>query len=116
MGNECIRLIFHIKWRLNCIFNMRVIILFFLSFCPLFVFSQYSITGNLTNKEMPVKSIKSIEVVDKIDASVDSSKAGVIKISTIVKDGWVGSLGHYFQYKQKLGYSDELSLFWAKKL
>ena len=64
--------------------------------------------------KIPVKSIKSIEVVDKIDASVDSSKAGVIKISTIVKDGWVGSLGHYFQYKQKLGYSDELSLFYSK--
>ena len=64
--------------------------------------------------KIPVKSIKSIEVVDKIDASVDSSKAGIIKITTIVKDGWVGSFSHNFQYKRKLGYNDDMSLFYTK--
>ena len=64
--------------------------------------------------KIPVKSIKSIEVVDKVDASIDSSKAGIIKITTIVKDGWVGSLSHNFQYKRKLGYNDDLSLFYTK--
>ena len=64
--------------------------------------------------KIPVKSIKSIEVVDKVDASIDSSKAGIIKITTIVKDGWVGSFSHNFQYKRKLGYNDDLSLFYTK--
>ena len=63
--------------------------------------------------KIPVKSIKSIEVVDKIDASVDSSKAGIIKITTIAKYGWVGSLSHNFLYKQKLGYNDDANLFYS---
>ena len=63
--------------------------------------------------KIPVKSIKSIEVVDKIDASVDSSKAGVIKITTIVKHGWVGSLSHNFFYDPKLGYTDDATLFYS---
>lgn len=63
--------------------------------------------------KIPVKSIKSIEVVDKIDASVDSSKAGVIKITTIAKYGWVGSLSHNFIYDPKLGYTDDATLFYS---
>ena len=63
--------------------------------------------------KIPVKSIKSIEVVDKIDASVDSSKAGVIKITTIAKYGWVGSLSHNFFYDPKLGYTDDATLFYS---
>ena len=63
--------------------------------------------------KIPVKSIKSIEVVDKIDASIDSSKVGIIKITTIAKYGWVGSLSHNFLYKQKLGYNDDVNLFYS---
>jgi len=63
--------------------------------------------------KIPVKSIKSIEVVDKIDASIDSSKAGVIKITTIAKYGWVGSLSHNFFYDPKLGYTDDVTLFYS---
>ena len=63
--------------------------------------------------KIPVKSIKSIEVVDKVDASVDSSKAGIIKITTIVKDGWVGSFSHFFSYSRKLGYTDNVTLFYS---
>lgn len=63
--------------------------------------------------KIPVKSIKSIEVVDKVDASIDSSKAGIIKITTIVKDGWVGSFSHFFSYSRKLGYTDNATLFYS---
>ena len=63
--------------------------------------------------KIPVKSIKSIEVVDKMDASIDSSKVGIIKITTIAKYGWVGSLSHNFLYKQKLGYNDDVNLFYS---
>ncbi|WP_454981299.1 hypothetical protein [Capnocytophaga haemolytica] len=42
--------------------------------------------------KIPVKSIQTIEVIDRADVSFDTSKSGVIKINTLQKDGWTGSL------------------------
>ena len=63
--------------------------------------------------KIPVKSIQNIEVIDRADASVDASKSGVIKINTIQKEGWSGSLSQNVFYRKKLGYTDDASLFYT---
>lgn len=63
--------------------------------------------------KIPIKSIQSIEVIDRADASVDASKLGVIKINTIQKQGWSGSLSQRIFYRKKFGYTDDASLFYT---
>lgn len=63
--------------------------------------------------KIPIKSIQNIEVIDKADASVDASKSGVIKINTIQKEGWSGSLSQNVFYRKKFGYTDDASLFYT---
>ena len=63
--------------------------------------------------KIPVKSIQTIEVIDRADVSFDTSKSGVIKINTLQKDGWTGSLSQNVFYKKRIGYSDDADLFYA---
>lgn len=61
------------------------------------------------------KTIESIEIIDKVDGSVQSNKGGIIKITTIQKDGWSGSISQNVSYKDKWGYSTNASLFYKKE-
>lgn len=63
--------------------------------------------------KISVKSIESIEVIDRVDASVDASKSGVIKINTIKKDGWSGTLSKSVFQRKKIGYTDDAGLFYT---
>ncbi|MDO5607522.1 MAG: TonB-dependent receptor [Capnocytophaga sp.] len=62
---------------------------------------------------IPIKSIRNIEVVDKVGADVDASKAGVIKINTIQRAGWSGSLMQSVFHRKEFGYTSDASLFYG---
>ena len=64
---------------------------------------------------IPIRSIENIEVIDRVDSSIDASKSGIIKINTIQKKGWVGSFQQNLSYRKRWGYSDDFSLFYSSE-
>ena len=62
---------------------------------------------------IPTNTIESIEVVDRMDASTEASKFGIIKINTIQKQGWVGELRQRIYFKPQFGYDSGVDLFYA---
>lgn len=64
---------------------------------------------------IPIKSIENIEVIDRVDSSVDSSKSGIIKINTIRKEGQSGSLEQQIYYNNNWGYSNDMGLFYSNE-
>lgn len=60
------------------------------------------------------KTVESIEVIDRVDGSIESTKSGIIKITTIKKNGWSGSLKQGVLYNDEWGYNTNASLFYTQ--
>lgn len=61
------------------------------------------------------KTIENIEVIDRVDGSVQSNKTSIIKITTIQKNGWSGNIRQSVLYNDKGGYSTDASLFYKRE-
>ena len=61
------------------------------------------------------QTIDEIEIVDRVDGSMEGDKRGVIKITTIKNEGWVGTIRQNGLYNEKWGYSSDASLFYQRK-
>ncbi|SHL23082.1 outer membrane beta-barrel family protein [Myroides odoratimimus] len=61
------------------------------------------------------KTIENIEVIDRVDGSVQSNKTSLIKITTIQKEGWSGNIRQGLLYNDKGGYSTDASLFYKRE-
>lgn len=61
------------------------------------------------------KTIENIEIIDRVDGSVEGNKGGIIKITTIQKDGWSGNISQNVLYNDKWGYSTDASLFYKRE-
>lgn len=61
-----------------------------------------------------LKTIQNIEVIDRVDGSTDSAFSGIIKISTIQKNGWNGSIRQSVNYSDFSGANTDVSLFYTQ--
>jgi len=61
------------------------------------------------------KIIESIEVIDRVDGSLEGDKSGIIKITTIKKDGWNGNISQNISYNQEFGYTTDAGLFYKRE-
>ncbi|MGG5507049.1 MULTISPECIES: outer membrane beta-barrel protein [unclassified Myroides] len=59
--------------------------------------------------------IDEIEIVDRVDGSVEGEKRGIIRITTIQNQGWTGNIRQNTSYNDKWGYSTDASLFYQHK-
>lgn len=69
--------------------------------------------GSFLNS-LNLKTIQDIEVIDRVDGSTDSSVTGIIKISTIQKNGWNGSIRQSVNYSDFVGANTDASLFYTQ--
>lgn len=60
------------------------------------------------------KTVENIEVIDRVDSSIESTKSGIIKITTIQKNGWSGSVNQGVLYNDKWGYNTNVGLFYTQ--
>jgi len=61
------------------------------------------------------KIIESIEVIDRVDGSLEGNKSGIIKITTIKKDGFNGNINQNASYNKEFGYSTDAGLFYKRE-
>ncbi|MBB1139845.1 outer membrane beta-barrel family protein [Myroides sp. WP-1] len=59
--------------------------------------------------------IDEIEIVDRVDGSIEGEKRGIIRITTIQNEGWTGNIRQNTSYNDKWGYSTDASLFYERQ-
>jgi len=94
---------------------MKYIFSIFTLFFSFAAKSQYQLNGQLFSistflQTISPKTIERIEIVDRVDGSVQGNIAGIIKITTIQKEGWNGNVRQNTSYNDRWGVSTDADL------